>query len=99
MAMQLDLCSIMDGAAPLGHPHGRAASGTAPRTSLNPPNVIGSDSIAPLSMAAAFAAFAANGTYCTPIAIISVLGRRRRELPVPAGQLHAGDRARSTRTP
>ncbi len=83
MAMQLDLCGIMDGAAQIGiHKAGGAAGeGTA---DPYPANVIGSNSIAPLSMAAAFAAFAANGTYCAPIAITSVVDADGVELPVPS---------------
>jgi membrane peptidoglycan carboxypeptidase len=40
-------------------------------------------------MAAAFAAFAANGTYCTPIAITSVVDRDGNELPVPSAACEA----------
>ncbi len=83
MAMQLDLCSIMDGAAQIGihKAGGNAGEGNA---DAFPANVIGSNSIAPLSMAAAFAAFAANGTYCKPIAITSVVNADGVELPVPS---------------
>ena len=83
MAMQLDLCSIMDGAAQIGihKAGGNAGEGNA---DAYPANVIGSNSIAPLSMAAAFAAFAANGTYCKPIAITSVVDADGVELPVPS---------------
>jgi membrane peptidoglycan carboxypeptidase len=35
-------------------------------------NILGSQNVAPLTMANAFATFAANGTYCTPISITEV---------------------------
>jgi len=35
-------------------------------------NILGSQNVAPLSMANAFATFAANGTYCAPIAVTEV---------------------------
>lgn len=35
-------------------------------------NILGSQNVAPLAMANAFATFAANGTYCTPISITEV---------------------------
>ncbi|GEM00411.1 transglycosylase domain-containing protein [Cellulomonas terrae] len=83
MGMQLDLCSIMEGAAQIGvhKAGGLAGEGNA---SAVPANIIGSDSIAPLSMAAAFATFAANGVYCTPIAITSVVNADGVQLPVPS---------------
>lgn len=83
MGMQLDLCSIMEGAAQIGihKAGGQAGEGNADAV---PANIIGSNSIAPLSMAAAFAAFAANGTYCAPIAITSVVKADGTQLPVPS---------------
>ena len=79
MASELNLCSIFEGAKSLGihqadgRDYGIYAS-----------NVIGSESVAPLTMAAAFAAFAANGTFCEPIAITKVVDTNGAELPVPA---------------
>ncbi|WP_315095438.1 transglycosylase domain-containing protein [uncultured Cellulomonas sp.] len=83
MGMQLDLCNIMNGAAQIGihKAGGQAGEGNA---DAFPANIIGSNSIAPLSMAAAFAAFAANGMYCAPIAITSVIDADGNELPVPS---------------
>jgi len=82
MASQLDLCDIMDGAAELGVHRAGGLAGEGPFRPF-PANVIGSDSIAPLTMANAFAAFAAGGVYCDPVAIISVRTRDGEELPVP----------------
>lgn len=83
MATQLDLCNIMQGAADLGvvKPGGKSGTGNI---DPKPANVIGSDSVAPLSMAAAFAAFAANGTYCKPIAVTQVVDSDGNQLPVPS---------------
>ncbi len=79
MAMQLDMCNIMNGAQALGvH---TAAGGTL---GTNPSNVIGTDSIAPLTMAAAFATFASGGIYCAPIAITSVQDANGEEIKIPS---------------
>lgn len=83
MARQLDLCDIMNGAAEIGvHlPGGQSGEGIYPP---KPANVIGSDSVAPLTMANAFATFASGGIYCDPIAITSVVNRAGDQLPIPS---------------
>ena len=83
MASQLDLCDIMNGAAEIGvHlPGGQSGEGNYP---AKPANVIGSDSIAPLTMANAFATFASGGVYCDPIAITSIVNRAGDALPIPS---------------
>lgn len=78
MAAQLDLCGIMETAKDLGI---HQASGAD--FNIVPGNVLGSDSVAPLTMAAAFAAFAADGMFCEPIAITSVTDPQGHQLPVP----------------
>jgi len=78
MARQLDMCNIMAGAKDLG-----VHTGAGGDPGLQPANVIGTDTIAPLTMAAAFATFASGGTYCAPIAITSVRDSNGQELPVP----------------
>ncbi|MCU1432990.1 MAG: Peptidoglycan glycosyltransferase, partial [Actinotalea sp.] len=78
MASELDLCGIMESAKSMGV-HQASGSDFA----IVPANVLGSDSVAPLTMAAAFATFAANGKFCEPIAITSVLDTNGAELPVP----------------
>ena len=82
IASQLDLCDIMTGAAEIGVHKAGGIAGEGPFDPF-PANVIGSQSIAPLTMAASFATFAANGTYCEPIAIISVVDSDGNQLPVP----------------
>ena len=69
MAAQLDLCDIRDVAARLGvHP---ARGGDLP---ANPAAVLGTTSIAPLTMAAAYAGVANGGVYCAPVVIDQVTG-------------------------
>lgn len=83
MAQQLDLCNIMQGAADLGV-HQASAKTQYANVSAKPSSVIGSDSVAPLAMAGAFAAFASGGMYCAPIAIASVTDAAGNELAVPS---------------
>ena len=45
--------------------------------------MLGSDGVAPLTMAAAFASFASGGVYCKPIAILSVTDTNGQALGVP----------------
>jgi membrane peptidoglycan carboxypeptidase len=83
MGAQLDLCNIMQDAADLGvvQPGGKGmGKPIAPR----PANIIGSDNVTPLAMASAYAAFAANGTYCAPIAITRVLDDKGKDMAVPS---------------
>ncbi|MFC8191732.1 penicillin-binding protein [Cellulomonas sp. NPDC057328] len=97
MAKELNLCDIMQGAADLGVTQAGDPSsttrwgtpGNAPFTAT-PANVLGSESTSPLQMAAAYAAFAANGTYCKPIAITSVVNTAGEELPVPSADCRPG---------
>lgn len=78
MATRLDLCKIFEGAQELG-----VHKATGGDLSVLPSNVIGTDSIAPLTMAAAFAAFSADGMFCEPIAIEKVEDAEGKELKVP----------------
>lgn len=76
MAKQLDLCNIRDTAKSLGvHPAGGG------ELSVYPSSIIGSgDTIAPLTMAAAFAGIANGGTYCSPVLIDSVIDSDNKKL-------------------
>ncbi|RMI03675.1 transglycosylase domain-containing protein, partial [Cellulomonas triticagri] len=82
MASRLDLCGIMDTASALGIHRAGGSSGDGAFAPL-PANVLGSDSVSPLAMAAAFAGFATGGTFCTPVAIASVTDPSGAALPVP----------------
>lgn len=84
MASQLNVCSIMETASSMGvHTAGREGQPPRPFNS-NPANVIGTDEIAPLTMAAAFATYASGGTFCEPIAITGIVDANGKALPVPA---------------
>ncbi|MFI7387510.1 transglycosylase domain-containing protein [Streptomyces sp. NPDC049813] len=56
---------------------------------------LGSTGLSPLTMASAYAAFANEGTYCTPIALESITGPGGKALPVPKSSC---SRAMSTGT-
>jgi membrane peptidoglycan carboxypeptidase len=88
-AAQLDLCGIQ-GIVDATGIHGGlpARDGTGKITDPNPKvpmttlgNLIGSTQTAPLTMATAFATFAADGKYCAPIAITSVKDQSGADLP------------------
>ncbi|OII15510.1 transglycosylase domain-containing protein [Curtobacterium sp. MCBA15_008] len=68
MAAKLDLCDIKQTAQDLGVHSGDD------KTELNsyPSSILGTNNIAPLTMAAAYAGIANNGTFCAPIAIDNV---------------------------
>ena len=84
MASQLNLCGIFEGAAALGV-HKADGNPVDPY----PSNVLGSAEIAPMTMAAAFAAFAANGTFCEPIAITSVIDTDGNAITPPPANCRA----------
>ncbi|MBH1934209.1 transglycosylase domain-containing protein [Streptomyces sp. AV19] len=60
-----------------------------------PSLALGSNDLTPLDVAGAYAAFAAHGTYCSPVAITSVTAADGRELAVPRSRCR---RAMSART-
>jgi membrane peptidoglycan carboxypeptidase len=78
MAQKLDQCEIRKTAEAFGV---HRADGNA--LGENPADVLGTNEIAPLTMAAAFAAVANEGVYCSPIAIDKILDNQGNELPVP----------------
>jgi membrane peptidoglycan carboxypeptidase len=89
MAEELDLCEIRNTAQSLGvH---RADGG---ELGSNLADILGTQTIAPLTMAAAYAGIAANGVYCRPIAIdriVDATGAERQ--PPQAGCVQALDPA------
>lgn len=78
MGEQLDLCDIRDTAEDFGV---RRADGS--RLGAYPSSIIGTETVAPLSMATAYAGIANQGRTCTPVAITKVVGADGRRLPVP----------------
>lgn len=81
MASQLDFCNIQKMMTATGIHDGRDPNKQYDMSFAR--NLIGNDSVAPMTMAAAFATFAANGTHCDPIALISVTNVKGEALPVP----------------
>jgi membrane peptidoglycan carboxypeptidase len=79
MAKRLDLCGIRQTAEAFdmhradGNPLGQSAA-----------SVIGTNEVAPLSVAVAFAGIANGGVTCTPIAIDRIVGRDGTEISPPA---------------
>ena len=78
MAKQLDLCGIRNTAEAFGM---HRADGNP--LVKSPASVIGTNEVAPLSMAVAFAGIANNGVTCTPIAIDRIVGREGEEIAPP----------------
>ncbi|MFJ7289583.1 transglycosylase domain-containing protein [Curtobacterium sp. AB451] len=76
MAAKLDLCDIKQTAEDLGVHSGDD------KTELNsyPSSILGTNNIAPLTMAAAYAGVANNGTFCEPIAIDNVTNAEGKSL-------------------
>ncbi|WP_144713907.1 transglycosylase domain-containing protein [Curtobacterium pusillum] len=76
MAAKLDLCDIKQTAEDLGVHSGDD------KTELNsyPSSVLGTNNIAPLTMATAYAGVANNGTFCEPIAIDNVTNAEGKSL-------------------
>jgi membrane peptidoglycan carboxypeptidase len=81
MAEELDLCDITDLTSRLGvH---RADDGK-PLNPGNPSFILGSEEFAPMTQAAAYAAFANDGKYCAPRALVSVKDPTGQEYDVGA---------------
>ena len=78
MAKRLDLCGIRNTAEAFGM---HRADGNP--LVKSPASVIGTNEVAPLSMAVAFSGIANNGVTCTPVAIDRILGRDGVEIAAP----------------
>lgn len=94
MASQLDMCGIRDIASSLGVHTGTGKElkdDTLPggvQRVLYPSSILGSENISPLTMAAAYAAFPADGKYCKPIGIDSISDRNGDKIKVPSAGCH-----------
>lgn len=80
MASKLDLCGIEKTAAKLGVVRGDGS----PVEVRVPFQVLGSNNIAPIDVAAAYATIANNGVYCTPKAIDRITDANGNEVALPA---------------
>lgn len=78
MAKQLDLCGIRKTAEAFGV---HRANGNA--LEQYPSTILGTNEVAPLTMAVAYAGIANNGVTCSPVAIDRIVDRDGEELPVP----------------
>ncbi|KQQ21142.1 hypothetical protein ASF48_11470 [Rathayibacter sp. Leaf299] len=85
MAEQLDLCGIRNTALAMGV---HRADGTELQKFA--PTILGTNEIAPLTMATAFAGFANKGTVCTPIAIDRIVDRTGADVAPPASECTQG---------
>nr|WP_240898429.1 transglycosylase domain-containing protein [Agromyces luteolus] len=81
MAKNLDLCGIRKTAEAFDV---HRADGNV--LVQGPSSVIGTNEVAPLSMAVAFAGIANNGKTCSPIAIDRITGRDGEEIPPPKSE-------------
>lgn len=79
-ATQLDFCNIQKVATAAGVANGHTGQ---PYDLSNIANLIGTQDVAPLDMANAYATFAANGVHCNPVALDSVTGPDGQNYPVP----------------
>jgi membrane peptidoglycan carboxypeptidase len=90
---KVGLCNVVRTAAKLGMTWG---SGTSlfksydgqPPADQTPSFTLGSVTVAPLSMAAAYATVAARGTYCAPVALQSIVTDTGKKLGVPSAHCH-----------
>ena len=89
MAEQLDLCDIEDVATRMG-----VTRGSGDRVDIDgAAAIIGTNNIAPVTLAAAYATVANNGVYCVPRVIERVTNADGGEIPVP------GDRCSRSLSP
>ncbi len=101
MESRLDLCDIVKVATKLGvHLAAPAASGDncghadTVLPSCQPSLTLGPKSISPLTMASAYAAFAADGKYCAPRPVVSVTdrtGAKQKVTPLACTQAVSAD--------
>jgi membrane peptidoglycan carboxypeptidase len=90
---QVGLCNVVKTAVKLGMTWGNGRSlfkpyGRQPPADDLPSFTLGSANVAPISMAAAYAAMAARGKYCTPIALQSIVTDAGKSLAVPSAHCH-----------
>jgi membrane peptidoglycan carboxypeptidase len=83
MGTQLDQCKTRDDAEAFGVHQGHTGAGGTGFLPLQhqPSAILGTNSVAPLTMAAAYAGIANHGVFCKPTAIDSVVGPDGKTLP------------------
>jgi membrane peptidoglycan carboxypeptidase len=99
LEQQVGLCNVVKTAASLGVHRANGTSlfdGVGKPGSANyqypaddiPSFTLGSVNVSPMTMAAAYAAVAARGVYCSPIAIQRIVDRTGEHLPVKSADCH-----------
>ena len=89
MEKQLDLCKIRDLAEDIGvhlaaPRDNECGDGKVRRLPTCIPSLtLGVESISPMTMAGAYAAFAADGKFCKPTAVVQILDRNKKALKIP----------------
>ncbi len=87
MASQLDLCGVANTALAAGfRPSMLEEAGDV---KVRPSMILGTQNSDPMHMAAAYATFAAGGTYCEPVAITRVVGSNGEDMAVPSANCQA----------
>ena len=86
MALKLDLCDTKKIAESLGvhtaiRTDNPATTYVEDKILSNPSSILGTNDIAPMTIAAAYAALANGGTYCKPIAVDKIVASDGTELP------------------
>ena len=81
MEHQLNLCSLADTAYDVGF---RPSESGDDDVWVVPSMTLGVQNTSPLAQAAAYATYASGGTYCDPIAIVSVTDSTGKKLDVPS---------------
>lgn len=76
MGTQVDQCKTRDDAEAFG-----VHSGSGIPLTHNPAAILGTNSVAPLTMAAAYAGIANHGVFCKPVAVDSVVSPSGKKLP------------------
>lgn len=80
-AAKLDFCGIQKTMTAAGIHQG--SDGKSPYDVSQASSLIGTQNIAPMTMATAFATFASGGTRCDPKAIVSITDPTGKSLPIP----------------
>jgi membrane peptidoglycan carboxypeptidase len=85
MAEKLDLCDIQQMSKALDVHRGDGTD-----TGTNPSSILGTDTVAPLTMATAYAGIADQGLVCSPVAIDKIVTSTGKQVNVPASDCKQG---------
>ncbi len=85
LEQEVGVCKVANMAASLGVHRAAPAGGEKTTALLQVPSMtLGTNEIAPMTMAAGYAAFAANGKYCKPIAITAITSATGKKYSTPS---------------